>query len=269
MIEHLRAFLDFLALNRNVSPHTVRAYESDLSQFIGHVAGIADGKRRDVAPDDLDRAAIRSFMAQLHAEGQSRSTAARKLAAIRTFLKYLRREGILEGDPGALVSTPRRDVRIPAHLSEGEVGDLLDRPDAAQPLGRRDRAILELFYASGLRLAELAGLDLSDVNLSSRMLRVLGKGGKQRLLPFNSTAAEAIREWLGDREPLARSARMPAAVARRRRAPRSHARHPVEPLFLNYRGERLTVRSIDRIVRRYAAQTARGVVSPHALRHTI
>lgn len=267
MIDHLRAFIQFLSLNRNVSPHTARAYESDLSQFIGHVAAIADVKRRDVTPAAFDRAAIRSFLAQVHADGQSRATAARKLAAIRTFLKYLRREGLIESDPGSLVSTPRRDVRIPAHLSEREVGELIDRPDGTQPLGRRDRAILELFYASGLRLAELAGLDLADLNLGARMVRVLGKGGKQRIVPFNGASANAIRAWLQDREPLARSARA-AAAPRRGRATRAHARHPVEPLFLNYRGERLTVRSIDRIVRRYTAQTSRGVVSPHALRHT-
>ncbi len=107
---------------------------------------------------------------------QSRATAARKLAAVRTFLRYLRREELIDGDPGALVATPKREVRMPAHLSENEMTALVDAPDASHPLGRRDRAILELFYASGLRLSELAGLDLDDVNLSARMVASAGKG---------------------------------------------------------------------------------------------
>lgn len=269
MTEHLKAFLRFLALNRNVSPHTVRAYDSDLSQFIGHVAAAADLKRRDLAPDALDRAAIRSFLAYLHAEGQSRSTAARKLAAVRTFLRYLRREGIIDSDPGSLVATPKREVRMPAHLSEDEMSKMLDAPDDEQPLGRRDHAILELFYASGLRLSELAGLDLDDVNLSGRMVRVLGKGGKQRLVPFNGATAKAIRAWLQDREQLVRrgtaDVRTPGSRGRDQRTA-SRARR--EPLFVNYRGGRLTVRSIDRLVRRYAVVTERDGVSPHALRHS-
>jgi integrase/recombinase XerC len=270
MIEHLKSFLRFLALNRNVSPHTVRAYDSDLSQFIGHVAAQSDLKKRDLAPDALDRMAIRSFLAYLHAEGLSRSTAARKLAAIRTFLRYLRREGIIESDAGGLISTPKREVRMPAHLSEDEMTRMLDAPDDEQALGRRDHAILELFYASGLRLSELAGLDLDDMNLSGRMVRVLGKGGRQRLVPFNTATAKAIRAWLQDRESYVRAgvpdARVPGSRARDRRTtgPRGHR----EPLFVNYRGGRLSVRGIDRIVRKYAVATERDGVSPHALRHS-
>jgi integrase/recombinase XerC len=270
MIEYLKEFLRFLALNRNVSAHTVRAYDSDLTQFLGHVAAEADLKRRDLTPEILDRTAIRSFLGYLHAEGQSRSTAARKLAAIRTFLHYLRREGVIDADPGALVATPRREVRIPAHLSEGEMSKMLDAPDDDEPLGRRDHAILELFYASGLRLSELAGLDLDDVNLSGRMVRVLGKGGKQRLVPFNTASAKAIRAWLQDRERLVRygvaDPRVPGSRARDQR--RSLARARREPLFVNYRGGRLTVRSIDRLVRKYATVTERDGVSAHALRHS-
>lgn len=269
MIEHLKAFLKFLALNRNVSAHTVRAYDSDLSQFIGHVAAAADLKRRDLAPEALDRDAIRSFLAHLHAEGQSRATAARKLAAIRTFLRYLRREDLIDHDPGSLVATPKREVRVPTHLSEHEMSQMLDAPDDEEPLGRRDHAILELFYASGLRLSELAGLDLDDVNLSARMVRVLGKGGKQRLVPFNGASAKTIKAWLQDRERLVRhgvaDVRVPGSRGRDQRAA-SRARR--EPLFVNFRGGRLTVRSIDRLVRKYGAVTERDGISPHALRHS-
>ena len=121
---------------------------------------------------------------------------------MRTFLRYLRREGMIDDDPGALVPTPKRDVRMPAHLSEEEMARLVTAPASDDPLGRRDRAILELFYASGLRLSELAGLDVDDVNLSAQMVRVLGKGGKQRIVPFNKSTATAIRAYLKDREAL-------------------------------------------------------------------
>jgi integrase/recombinase XerC len=212
MTDQLRAFLQFLKLNRNVSPHTVRAYESDLSQFIAHAAAGAGIKRSELAPAQLDRAAIRRFLGELHTQGQTRASAARKLAAVRTFLRYLRREGIIEDDPGALVATPKRDIRMPAHLSEQEIVALIAAAPDTTPLGRRDRAILELFYASGLRLSELVGLDLDDVNLSGRMSRVRGKGGKERLVPFNTSAAKAIRAYLNDREMLVRSVRLSASA---------------------------------------------------------
>jgi integrase/recombinase XerC len=260
---HLKTFLQFLRLNRNASAHTVRAYESDLSQFIAQVAKAAGVRASAVRPAALDRDAVRRFVAEMHRLGQSRATAARKLAAVRTFLRYLRRESLIEDDPGPLVATPRREVRMPAHLSETEMSALIGAAADDSPLGRRDRAILELFYASGLRLSEVAGLDLEDVNLSARMARVLGKGGKQRLVPFNTSTAKAIRAYLTGREELVRGVRP------RQGPPRGGHYLRDEPLFVNYRGRRLTVRSIDRLVRRYvAASSARIGISPHALRHS-
>jgi integrase/recombinase XerC len=276
MTDHLKAFLQFLSLNRNASAHTVRAYESDLSQLLAHIAAGAGMKRAELTPAHIDRAAIRSFLAELHKQGQTRASAARKLAATRTFLRYLRREGLIDDDPGAMVATPKRDVRMPAHLSEQEMVALIGAASEATPLGRRDRAILELFYASGLRLSELVGLDLEDVNLSGRMSRVLGKGGKQRLVPFNTSAAKAIRAYLNDREAIVRGREgHDRQDGRDRQNGRdrpsrlsSHSR-PRNPLFVNYRGGRLTVRSVDRLVRRYVAATsARLGISPHALRHS-
>jgi len=268
MHEHLKQFLQFLRLNRNASPHTVRAYESDLSQFIAHAAAGAGIKRGELTPAQLDRSAIRRFLGELHARGQTRASAARKLAAARTFLRYLRREGIIEDDPGALVATPKRDIRMPAHLSEQEIVALIAAAPDTTPLGRRDRAILELFYASGLRLSELVGLDLDDVNLSGRMSRVRGKGGKERLVPFNTSAAKAIRAYLNDREMLVRGrARQDGREGQDRRD--ATGRRQRHALFVNYRGGRLTVRSVDRLVRRYVAATsARMGISPHALRHS-
>ena len=252
MTEHLRAFLRYLALNRNASAHTVRAYQSDLSQLVAVTAASAGVKPNELQPGHLDRAAIRRFLAELHKAGQSRATAARKLAAARTFLRYLRREELIDGDPGALVAAPKREVRMPAHLSETEMEALLGAASGDSPLGRRDRAILELFYASGLRVSELAGLGLEDIDLARKMVRVLGKGRKERFVPFNTSTARALRGYL-ERRPAG-----PPASGRR-----------ADALFVNHRGGRLTVRSIDRIVRRYVAATsARTGISPHALRHS-
>jgi len=266
MIAHLKAFLQYLALNRNLSAHTVRAYDSDLTQFLAYAAAAAGCRVRELSPGQLDRLALRGFLGDLHKQGLSRATAARKLAAARTFLRYLRREEVIDDDPGALVATPKRDVRMPAHLSEDEMSALIDAPGGTTALVTRDRAILELFYASGLRLSELAGLDVDDVNLGAKMVRVLGKGGKERIVPFNASAARAIREYLKARDAIVYGQDRPDREDRRDRKSPSR---PRDPLFVNYRGGRLTTRSVDRLVRRYvAASSARMGISPHALRHS-
>jgi integrase/recombinase XerC len=266
MIAHLKAFLLYLALNRNLSAHTVRAYDSDLTQFLAYAAAAAGCRVRELSPGQLDRLALRGFLGDLHKQGLSRATAARKLAAARTFLRYLRREEVIDDDPGALVATPKRDVRMPAHLSEDEMSALIDAPGGTTALVTRDRAILELFYASGLRLSELAGLDVDDVNLGAKMVRVLGKGGKERIVPFNASAARALREYLKARDAIVYGQDRPDREDRRDRKSPSR---PRDPLFVNYRGGRLTTRSVDRLVRRYvAASSARMGISPHALRHS-
>ena len=265
MKDQLADFLDHLRLNENASAHTVRAYDSDLSQFMTFVAAHLDRRRSELLATDFNHLHIRAFLGDLHKRGNSRSSAARKLAAIRTFGRYLRREGAIEGDPAALVGTPKREQRLPAHLAEAEMSRLLDMPDPATPLGRRDRAIMELFYASGLRLSELVGLGLEDVNLSSRVVRVLGKGGKERIVPFNRTTEAALRDWMKDREEIV--AGIPDSGSGIRA--REKLRRKSEPLFLNYRGGRLSTRSVDRLVRKYvAACSARFGISPHALRHS-
>jgi integrase/recombinase XerC len=272
----VRAFLEYLRLNRNASPHTIAAYESDLAQFAAAMAARLDVSRQDLSPAQIDLAAIRGFLGDLFRAGQSRATAARKLAAIRAFLRYLRREGVVEDNPGSLVATPARDVRVPVHLAVEEMTRLLETPDLGNPLGRRDRAILELFYASGLRLSELVGLNLEDLNLAARLVRVLGKGRKERLVPFNTSAADAIRACLGDRllfrgaqpSPAARAPRSGAGAGARGVAGRRQA-EAGEPLFLNYRGGRLSTRSVRRLVHRYvAACSTRFGISPHTIRHS-
>ena len=260
MHTHVRDFLEHLRLNRNTSVHTVAAYGSDLSQFLEFSAGHLGTARARLTPAHLDLDLIRAFLAELYRQGQSRASAARKLSALRSFVRFLRRDGLLDRDPAALILAPRREQKVPAHLSIEEMTRLLEAPDASRPLGRRDRAILELFYASGLRLSELVGLDVDDVNLHERIVRVAGKGGKERLVPFNTAAQGALRAWYGDRASL-RSA--PAKAS----GPRSRA--PGDPVFVNARGTRLTGRSVQRLVARYVAGcSTRFGISPHALRHS-
>jgi integrase/recombinase XerC len=261
----LKAFVDYLRLNRHVSAHTARAYESDLLQYLAWVASDKQRKISELAPDDLDVTSVRAFLADLNRAGKARSSVARKLSALRTFVKYMRREELLDRDPTAMAVAPRRDKTLPAHLSEPEMTRLIETPSTGDPLGRRDRAILELFYASGLRLGELVAIDLEDVNLTARMVRVMGKGGKERLVPFNRSTASALRAWLKDRARML--AERPRAVGRK---PQASSRKPqADPLFVNYRGTRLTGRSIDRMLRRYVARAImRPGISPHALRHS-
>jgi integrase/recombinase XerC len=296
MKDEIEAFLEHLRLNENASLHTVRAYESDLAQFLTFLAESSGRRRSELLPADFDHQQIRAFLAELHRRGNTRASAARKLAAIRALGRYLRREGVLEGDPAALVGTPKREHRLPAHLGEAEMTRLLEMPDASHPLGRRDRAILELFYASGLRLSELVGLNVDDVNLSGRVVRVLGKGRKERIVPFNRTTEAALRMWLADwgvlfegedpglgarDSPLGKTSPgsnqrtlKSGRVSRGRsssgsRIPNSGSRRKSNPLFLNYQGTRLSTRSVDRLVRRYVtACSTRFGISPHALRHS-
>ena len=265
---HLKAFLDHLALNRNASPHTVRAYDSDLSQFLEGLAGLRGRRVSGLVPADIDAAGIRAFLSELHRRGNARASAARKLTAIRTFCRYLRREGLLESDPSALVGAPKREQKLPAHLDVGEMERLLGMPDASTPLGRRDRAILELFYASGLRLSELVGLDLEDMNLSARVVRVLGKGRKERIVPFNRTTEKALRAWLGDRAAFT-GGEMVSRAQRGQRPHEAQRRREGNPLFVNYRGGRLSTRSVDRLVGKYVMLcSTRFGISPHAIRHS-
>lgn len=255
----VKRYLAFLEHNRNVSAHTLRAYRTDLEQWLTFLAA-----RDRLRPSQVPMAAfepdgVRGFLALLHERGNSRASTARRLAALRTFARWVVREELLPGDPTAMIGAPRKERTLPAHLTAPDIERLLQSPDVSTVAGRRDAAILELFYASGLRLSELVELDLPDVNLGGRIVRVMGKGGKPRLVPFNQAAARAMRAMIADHAGLPRAAVAPGGRHARRR----------DPLFLNLRGARLTTRSVDRVVRRYVREAAlvQGI-SPHALRHT-
>ena len=272
MRDHLKSFLAYLKHNRHVSPHTLRAYETDVTQYLAWVAADAGKKMSALEPADLDMRSARSHLAQLNQAGKARSSVARKLSALKTFVRYLRREDLIDHDPTAMAVAPKRDQTIPVFLSEQEITRLLETPNTGDPLGRRDRAILELFYASGLRLSELVAVDMEDLNLSGRMVRVMGKGRKERLLPFNKSAAEAIRGWMKDRAEILVQRRHTAAGKQQAEGKRHNApgkRQQADPLFINYRGTRLTDRSVDRLLRKYVAHCSmRMGISPHALRHS-
>jgi integrase/recombinase XerC len=238
------AFLRHLVRERNASPNTIRAYGEDLAQLAEHLRGELG---RDPRPEDADHLAIRGFLAELHRRGVARSSAARKLAAVRTFFRYLCREGRLATNPARVLATPRREKRIPEVLDEAQVQALLDMPGAGLD-AVRGRAILELLYATGMRCAELVALDVGEVDLGARMVRVLGKGRKERVVLFGHRAQASLRAWLAER---------------RRVRPKTDA------LFLNARGGRLTDRSVRTLVARRVKHTALvRRCSPHTLRHS-
>jgi integrase/recombinase XerC len=240
----IAAFLRHLDRERNASPHTVKAYGEDLAQFAGH---LKEELGREPHPRDVDHLRIRGFLAQLHRSGLKKSSSARKLATLRTFFRYLCREGILTRNPARPLLSPRLERRIPTHLEEDEIAALLDVPGEGDTI-RRARALLELLYATGIRAAELVGLDLAEIDFDARMIRVLGKGQKERVVPYGTRAQAALEAYL---------------PARARTRPRSDA------LFVNAKGGRLTDRSLRRIlaveVRRIALERR---TSPHTLRHS-
>ncbi len=244
MTREVAAFIRYLDRERNASPHTVRAYAADLGQFQAHMA---EEIGRAATLEDVDHLVIRAFLARLHRKGVKKVSAARKLATLRTFFRYLCREGILERNPARALLSPRMERRIPTHLEESEVATLIEVPGETDS-ARRARAILELLYATGIRCAELVGLDLGDVDLDARTVRVLGKGSKERIVPFGRAALTAL------------SAYLPA---------RLNARPRSQTLFVNARGGRLTDRWVRQIVTDRVKQVAMARrLSPHALRHS-
>jgi integrase/recombinase XerC len=246
----IEGFLDDLEHRKGVSDNTIKSYRSDLAQFTRFLSTEWGRSEDNVSFDRVDPLTLRSFLAHLHQQGTARSSIARKLAALRSFFRHMVREGKLTKNPTRLVSTPRLDKKIPARLEVKEVSRFLDGPDLSTPLGRRDRALLELIYATGLRVGELVGLDRTMVDRDEMLVRVLGKGGKERIVPFGEPAAEALECYLKDRAVLVR------------RGPGTDA------LFLNARGDRLTARSVHRMVRKYLNQAAlHSGLSPHSLRH--
>jgi len=256
MQQLVEQFLEHLRYERNVSVHTLRNYRIDLEQFLAHLAGPESNKKRATpSVEEIDHLTIREWLASLHSAQKSKSSVARKLAALRTFFQFLVREGLLELNPAKLVSTPRQEKKLPNHLSVEEAVRFIESPDTQTDLGKRDRAMLELMYATGVRVAELTTMNLGDIDFRSQLIRVTGKRRKQRVVPFGDPAGEALRSYLKIREKFLFN----APVSTR----------DEEALFLNYQGTRITTRSVGRMVDKYIRLCA-GMhnISPHALRHS-
>jgi len=253
----IEQFLEHLRYERNVSSHTLRNYSSDLEQFLDFLAPAdpATGKRTTPEVSTIDHLTIREWLASLHTAQKKKASIARKLAALRTFFQFLVREGMLELNPAKLVATPKLEKKLPKHLSVEEAVRFIESPDPETDLGKRDRAMLELMYATGVRVAELTTLNLPDVDFRNQLVRVTGKRRKQRIVPFGDPAGAAIRSYLDVRDKFL----LNAPISRR----------DEEALFLNYQGTRITTRSVGRMVEKYIRICA-GMhnISPHALRHS-
>jgi integrase/recombinase XerC len=258
MEEQIKQFLDHLKYERNVSEHTLRNYASDLEQFYDFLApSDAEGNRsRQVQVFDIDHLTIREWLAELHGLNKKKTSVARKLASLRTFFQFLVREGVLEINPAKLVSTPRIERKLPVHLSVEDAIRFIETPDLETDLGKRDRAILEFLYATGIRVSELVKLNLKDLDFQNKLVRVTGKRRKQRIVPFNDFAVQAMYGWL-----LVRNNFLDNAAPEQR---------DEQAVFLNYQGTRITTRSVGRMVDKYIKQCAdlHADISPHSLRHS-
>jgi integrase/recombinase XerC len=266
----IEKFLGYLRDERNASSHTLRNYRSDLAQFRSYLA-IPDRRGRVAEPKlaEVDHLVIREYLGHLFAQNRQKTSVGRKLAALRSFFKYCVREGLLEENPARLVRSPKLPKRLPSVPSAEQLNRFLDaiaewrggavraesaaRTERARRLLRRDRALLELLYASGLRAAELVGIDLGDVDAKEQMLRVRGKGRQERLVPYGSKAAAAVERWLEARDEL-------LAAAGRTRGEGA--------LFVNAAGRRLTPRAVALLVKKYGRLfDPNWDLHPHALRH--
>jgi integrase/recombinase XerC len=241
--QHIQLYTDYLKTERDVSPHTLTAYSTDLAQML---AFVVREKGEGVSARDIDHLLIRRYLAGL-SKSTRKSSIARKLAAIRSFFRFLLRRGALAKNPAELVATPKKEQRLPFHLNIDQATTLMEAPEAEQEYVLRDRAILELLYSSGLRVSELTGLNIRELDMNGGMVRVTGKGGKERIVPVGSRALKALLEYLELRG----------------------TDKPGDALFLNTRGDRINRRSVARIVDAHVMRIAAFKrISPHTLRHT-
>lgn len=249
MQEEIDRFLSYIQAVRNASLHTVRAYASDLEQF----AAFVKLEEPDINLAQIDSRILRRYLARLQKQGAQKSSIARKMASLRAFFKYLVKKGLLNLDPMLGITSPRQDKKLPKFLRGEQIDALLTAPDAADPLGLRDAAILEVLYATGTRVSELVGMNLNHIDMLSAEIRVLGKGSKERIVLLGRAAKEALAIYLSDGRPKLISQKTPQEDA----------------IFLNKNGGRLTDRSIRRLLNKYFATVSEEInISPHVLRHS-
>ncbi len=242
-------FLQYLRVERNASELTIKSYREDLEALAEY---LTDLQGATPSPGNIGTVELRGYIAALHEAGYAKTTISRRLASLRSFFRFGQREGWTRANPAKPLRNPRKARSLPHFLSSEDIARLLSAPAAAEPLGLRDRAILEVLYSAGLRVSELAGLNVSDLDFAGGTLRVRGKGRRERIAPVGSFAARAVKDWLAVRRVSARE--KPAADA---------------PVFVNKFGRRLTTRSIGRMLEKHLAATGLDRrTTPHTLRHS-
>lgn len=252
----IEQFIEYLRNQKRYSLHTIRNYQIDLRQFSEFVAlgeARSEGENSDPGIGMIDSQVIRTYLGSLYGRFR-RSTIARKLSAVRSFFLFLERKGLTKWNPAADIATPKLEKYMPTYLLVDEVFRLLERPEREKPLGLRDLAILEVLYSCGFRVSELEALTISSIDFDERLVRVIGKGDKERIVPIGRQALQAVRNYLEATQYLRRSN---VYISRG------------EPLFINFRGGTLSGRSIGRIIKKYAIESGLTAdVSPHSMRHT-
>ncbi|MCI0483854.1 MAG: tyrosine recombinase XerC [candidate division NC10 bacterium] len=244
------------------SPQTVRGYRIDLTQFLAFVRRMHPEASEAIPLDWIDPLTVRAFMGSLRSRGLSPRTLARRVAALRSFCQFCCRRGLLTWNPARLVTTPKLPRPLPSHLTVDQAFQLLATPQGGSPIPIRDRAILELFYASGMRVGELVDLAVEDMDLEQRLAKVRGKGRKERIVPIGRPAVEALKAYLAVRESLQGGKIVGTAGSARLGGHRT-------PLFLNRRGGQLTSRSVERLLEKYLKKSGMGkAITPHGLRHS-
>ena len=251
MEQYIKEFTDYLVAEKNASPHTLESYLNDISQFEGFLkeSGHA-GESSKI--DSIDRLAIRSYLGFLYDKNFSASTMRRKLSTLSSFFRFLCREGYLQKNVVKSVPTPKMENKLPSFLSVDEMFRLIDLPDGEGFLVARDRAMLELFYSTGVRISELVSLKIEDIDRTAQVVKVLGKGGKERLLPFGKKCGEALDKY--------KKARSDKVIS---------TKDNNEHLFLNHRGKGISTRGVRKIIGKYVTTgNFPGKVSPHSIRHS-
>ncbi len=239
MNDYIDKFIRYLEIEKAVSSHTLRAYRKDLEIFFDYAK---------TEPEKIDMIDVRGFVAEQIKEGMNKTTVGRRLSCIRSFFKFLHREGYIKSNPAKLVSNPKVSKLLPRFLSVDEVFSLVEKPEGIGFIPVRDKAILELLYSSGLRVSELSGLNIEDLNIKESLIKIRGKGKKERIVPVGSKAIDALKSYMIERMLL---------------------KSKDKALFLNRMGTRLTDRGVRRIVVKYARDLAMyGQISPHTMRHT-
>jgi len=247
MEDAIRAFVTFLEIERGASRETIRGYRSDLRQFLSYAGTLRPSTAPALTPEEVDPLTIRGYLAWLDRKKEKKTSLARKLAALRSFFRFMTREGLAGQNPAAEVRTPKLPQYLPRVLTKDDANALMEFPEGDDLSARRDRAILETLYSTGARVSELVGMNVDDLNRSDGLVRLRGKGRKERIVPIGTVALEALREY---DELLSRH------------------EERAQPVFFNHRGGRLTARSVERIVEKYSRRLSGGSVSPHALRHS-